>query len=82
MICPKCKHPGARVLRTRPDPDEPSQELIRKCRACGLVFATAETHIREVKTHDPGHFLDQVVALLEAMPANLRAQVRERLKTL
>lgn len=77
MQCPNCKTKRSCILRSKPDPDSTSREVIRQCRnpTCKTIFAVWESVTRILDDPAKSHTMTVVAKLLVRMSPQQLQQV-------
>ena len=82
MHCPKCDFKKTRIIRTRPDPEFPSVDLVRQCKApgCLTVFTSREAVISIIENSQDREVIKALAHRIEALPPTARADLLKLLK--
>ena len=74
MRCPTCNHQKTRIIRTRPDPEFDSTDLVRQCKnpGCLSVFTSRESVISVIENSQDQHILLELVSRIQKLHPNVR----------
>ena len=74
MRCPTCNHIKTRIIRTRPDPEFDSTDLVRQCKqpGCLTVFTSRESVISVIENSLDKHILMDLASRISKLPDHAR----------
>ena len=82
MHCPKCDNKKTRIIRTRPDTEFPSVDLVRQCKnpGCLTVFTSRESVISVIENSQDKEIIKALANRIESLNPHARADLLKLLK--
>ena len=82
MHCPKCDHKKSRIIRTRPDPEFPSVDLVRQCKApgCLTIFTSREALVSIIEDSQEREIIKALASRIDALSPHARHDLMKLLQ--